>query len=129
MKKVLLSVMIMLTACVVFGEDILTVEGNTQYRVINEMKANWQRLATGGSLTNSLTVPDATVSDDLIVGDDAVITGDLSLVSSPLVTSTNAPGSSVMVINDLPATDTNAVYINIRLVGSTNIYVVPAFRM
>jgi len=90
-------------------------------------------LLIGAATATSVEIADTAVATDiqgtLSVDEAAVFDTTLEITGLPIVTVTNAPGSSTMAINDLPAATTNALYFKIRLTGATNEYVIPAFKM
>jgi hypothetical protein len=56
MKKLIIGIVFALFVGSAIAEDILDVSGNQHDRIWVEMKDNWHKLATGGTLTNGLTV-------------------------------------------------------------------------
>ncbi len=72
MKKVLIGLISLLFVTVCFAGDITDVLGNQHDRIWKEMRDNWHNLATGGTLTNGLTIS---------VGDLSVTTGDIDAVA------------------------------------------------
>lgn len=56
MKRVLIGLVCLTFATISFAGSILDVSGNEHDRIWIEMKNNWHELATGGTLTNGLTV-------------------------------------------------------------------------
>jgi len=78
MKKVLIGLAVLMTAVYSFAANVTDVTGNEKDRIITEMRDAIHALATGGTLTNTLTVAKAV---NVTSGGLTVTAGDIDAVA------------------------------------------------
>jgi hypothetical protein len=117
MKKLLTAAAVFAAVAIAFSAasiraaDVKAVTGNRQDRVIEEMQTAVNALATGGTLTNGLTVT-GTLTATTIAGAASGLTG-----NAPIATLTNAlAGTAAKTINGI-VTATNVALTTATLGG------------
>jgi hypothetical protein len=106
MKKVLIGILTVMFAGIVSAGSILDVSGNEHDRIWKEMRDNWHNLATGGSITNGLTIAAGGLT--VTAGGISATAGDIAAAAGKVTSYT------------YPATVSGSNLVNVMMVQTGN---------